>query len=245
MKRVAVLAALAVGALGLPAGASPKEIASVEICGHAGCKTVTERLDPRVIDGEPYVHPPAASSFYSLRMAAKEGDKTFSWTIYYVPSGYLRGIDERGSSNWMKLYPEGAAVLRSLSEGVEPFAKPVVTYARVGKRVARDPASYLRLYEIRSAGFRSLGKPDWIRIVLRSPEPSPWTDGRDDLQYSSSTHLLLRDGEYVLLSKPLAKRVSRGLSLSAPSRPRVALKAGIAGLGALAFLGLVAVRRRR
>jgi hypothetical protein len=245
MKRVAVLAALAVGALGLPTGAAAKEIASIEICGAAGCKTVTERVDPDVMDGEPYAHPPAASSFYSLRMTAKEGDKTFSWTIYYVPSGYLRGIDERGDSNWMKLYPEGAAVLRSLSENVEPFAKPVVTYARVGKRVARDPASYLRLYEIRSAGFHSLGRPDWIRIVLRSPQPSPWTDGRNDLQYSPSTRLLLRDGEYVLLSKPLAKRVVRGLSLSASSGPQVALKAGIAGLGALAFLGLIVVRRRQ
>jgi hypothetical protein len=225
MKRVAVLAALAVGALGLPTGAAAKEIASVEICGHAGCKTVTERVDPGVLDGEPYAHPPAASSFYSLRMTAKEGDQTFSWTIYYVPSG--------------------ASVLRSLAEGVEPFAKPVVTSARVGKRVARDPASYVRLYEIRSAGFRSLGKPDWIRIVLRSPQPSPWTDGRNDPQYSPNTRLLLRDGEYVLLSKPLAKRVVRGLSLSASSGPQVALKAGIAGLGALAFLGLIVVRRRQ
>ena len=245
MKRVAVLATVAVGALGLPLGASAKAIPSIEVCGAAGCKSVPDRPDPHLFDGEPYAHPPAPSSFYALKMTAKERGRTFSWTIYYVPTGYLRGIDERGSSNWMKLYPEGAAVLRKLSEGVEPFAKPVVTHARVGKRVARDPASYLRLYEIRSAGFRSLGKPDWIRIVLRSPQPSPWTDGQNDLQYSPSTRLLLRDGEYVSLSKPLAKRVRRGLSLSEPAGPRVALKAGIAGLGALAFLGLVVMRRRR
>jgi hypothetical protein len=247
MKRIAVLAALAVAAaLAFTASAPAKELVSLQICGASGCKTITDRvvLTNGVLEGQEFARPPAASGFYSVKGTVDAGDRTITWEMYYVPTGYMRGTTPGGEVSWLKLNALSAAFFRSASEGVEPFAKPVVTYARVGKRVARDPASYLRLYAIRSAGRRAPGKFDWIRIELRSKPPSPWTDGRNELEYSPSTRLLLRDGELVLLSKPLAKRVKRGLSLAAPSRPRVALKAGVAGPGALAFVGLVAVRRR-
>jgi hypothetical protein len=223
MKRVAVLAALAVAALGLTAGAAGKELVSLEICGSSGCKKVADRvvLQNGVIEGQEFAHPPAASGFYTVKGTVDAGDRTITWEMYYVPTGYMRGTTPGGEASWLKLNAAAAAFFRSVSEGVEPFARPVVTYARVGKRVARDPASYLRLYQVRSIGRRTPGKYDWIPVELRSPQPSPWTDGRNDLEYSPSKRLLLRDGELVLLSKPLAKRVKRGLSLAGPSARRV------------------------
>lgn len=216
MKRIAVLAALAVGALALSTGTAAKELVSLEICGTSGCKKVTDKvlLTNGVLEGQQFAHPPAASGFYTVKGTVDAGEQTVTWEMYYVPSGYTRGTTPGGEVSWLKLNALSAAFFRSASEGVEPFAKPVVTYARVGKRVARDPASYLRLYDVRSAGRRVPGKFDWIPIELRSRQPSPWTDGRNDLEYSPSKRLLLRDGELVLLSKPLAKRVRRGLSLA-------------------------------
>jgi hypothetical protein len=215
MKRIAVLAALAT-ALAFTASAPAKELVSLQICGASGCKTITDRvvLTNGVLEGQVFARPPVASGFYSVKGTVDAGDRTITWEMYYVPSGYMRGTTPGGEVSWLKLNALSAAFFRSASEGVEPFAKPVVTYARVGKRVARDPASYLRLYAIRSAGRRAPGKFDWIRIELRSKPPSPWTDGRNELEYSPSTRLLLRDGELVLLPKPVAKRVKRGLSLA-------------------------------
>ena len=143
----------------------------------------------------------------------------------------------------------GAAVPVYVLGGLEPFPKPELTSATVGeKRVEGDPASYLRLWEARSAGTPMPKGWDWLPIRLVSERPSPWTGADARLEYSPSANLVMRDGELVRLSNELAADVESASPLGAGGRNLqrwLIAAAALLAAALLASVGALAARRLR
>jgi hypothetical protein len=230
MTRTLALAALAAAALVLPGTALAKEIESVQVCGASGCRTETDTAALRVLEGsagesDTYVGPPAASAFHTVRVTVRAGEERVTWQSHLVLAArVMRTTDEANRAAWRRLPAKEQAAWEGLTRGVEPFARPTLTRVTVAGKAVVDPNSYLALYDIRRRGLVRPGKADWVTIRLRSAQPSPWTDGTNELSYSRSANLLTRDGELVRVPGALASRLERRASLRLPSsKPRSTL----------------------
>jgi hypothetical protein len=94
---------------------------------------------------------------------------------------------------------------------------PTVTRVVVGRRIAEETGSYLRLLRggVPAATFDS---PGWIPVRLTSQKPSPWTNDTTLLEVSRTGAWLVRDGWIYRIAPELAERVRRGRSLTASAR---------------------------
>jgi hypothetical protein len=253
MRKLA-LTLVTVAAFAASAGtATAKEMVKATFCGASGCASVTDRQTLRRLPagGETLSGPAAPGPFYTVRFTSRNEGQTTTWRIYYVPSGnVLAAPGEYGQMDWFPIWGKPSqSLMRRLTKGLVPFPAPRVTSVAIGSKVLRDGASsYLRLYDVESAGPAVPGTPDWVPITLRSGRPSPWTDPQATLLYSPSTKVLQRGTEFVKLPDGVASSVEA----ADPLRPTgdggftwLAVVLPIAGVAVLAGAAVVVVRLRR
>jgi len=224
MLRIALLfllfAAAGSAALALAGSAPAKEVSSVQVCGVYACNTITDRatleqfVEASGSDGS-YTGPAAPAEYYVVRVTVDAGEgQQAAWSDYYVPGAHVRrGTNEQGHAQWRRTTKDERAFLDATAAGLAPFPAPDITRARVGRKPAADPDSYLSLYRLRVSPYAYPKHPGWRRIRLTSAVPSPWTDGANVLRYLPKERLLDRDGEYVRLPRMLARAVQRAAAL--------------------------------
>jgi hypothetical protein len=223
--------------LSAPSAANAKA-GGLRFCGLDACRTVFDdgvvtAIIP-VMSGRnrPGVRPPVLSPFYSVRWSYADG-QTAGWpAVYYAPSAGLVRVDEMVVGKWIAIRDAGVAFERA-TRGISPFPTPRVTRVDVGNRRAREPASYVQLYEHLAQGSRvrdPVGRRPalewsnykalvryyvrdrrfWIRIRLTTASPSPWSDETTQLAVGRRHDLLRGDGTVVRVPRPLAQRIRKG-----------------------------------
>ena len=219
-KRIALLFAAATAALAVAGSAPAKEVSSVQVCGVSACNAITDRatlqqFEESVGADDSYVGPAAPAAYYVVRVTIDAGDgQQVSWSDYYVPAAHVRrGTNERGHAQWWRTTKAEGALLDATAAGLAPFPVPGVTKATVGRKPAAEPDSYLSLYRLRVSPYAYPKHAGWRRIRLTSAVPSPWTDGANVLRYLPRERLLYRDGEYVRLSRPVARAMQHAAAL--------------------------------
>jgi hypothetical protein len=236
--------------------AEAKELSSFMACGVAGC---AETRDPALLrrlihavelQGEPVsTRTPSPAPFLRLEFQAK-GDAGTSpaFSQYYVPSlGNLAIQTNPDAWTWVR-----AGRLQDLIDrvaaGVKPFPAPRIARVEIGGKVARDPASYSRLFRLGVPTDDYPDDGDWKDIRLETARPSPWSTGAATLAYSPSTDVLWRGSEFVKVPSRLAARLEARKSLAgattASSFPWAAFLGGI-GAAAVVVPAAFLVRRRR
>jgi hypothetical protein len=132
-------------------------------------------------------------------------------TAFYVPStGKVRHA-ENGLVSWFKL--ADADEMRTLTASLQPFSVPHVTRVTVAGRPARDPQSYLRIFEAARSWFVVI-LPNLLRITFKADAPSPWTDSGEDVFLSRKGRLLWIDGTIFKIPLQLAQRIRARRSLA-------------------------------
>ena len=248
---VPVLTAFAALALAAPAAA--KEVAKAELCGPAGCATVTDRDDLRLVPtgSESIAAPPPLGAFHRLTITMEGPDVhgTRPWTIWYVPAaGMIAAPGPTGEIAFHPVYGEAATFMKALAKTVRPYRAPRITRALVdGRPVSGDPATYGRLLTERSTGSTRDAGGDWVAVELASAAPSPWTNGEPMLLYSPRTRVLLRGPETIRLERSLADDLAHARALGTGGGRALFPWLVGAGLAAavLLFAALGAVLRRR
>lgn len=208
MRRVC-LASLAVAGTFFLSGAAQAKAppTGMDVCGATACVHLDWQAAEQfwVRAGETG-QPTAAAAFYLLRW---HFDAEPEQSAYYVPAtGGIRWIDGR---RWSVVSPAGVAALKQPLSTVEPYPAPTPTYVTVGRRVARHPETYLRLFD---------GKPsvifpatDWLVVTLRSEGASPWTNNAALVRIGKTAPYVVVDGWTYRIPRVVAKRARLALSL--------------------------------
>jgi hypothetical protein len=226
MKTALLAAVVAVSVLAVASGADAKGPPSgFQACGQNACVTITpndaEALAIKLFYGDgsrelfaPKVVP---GPFYTLRWHF-EGDMH---TGYYVPAlNLFRYVGDPASPavsstslvHWMHLDAQGQAALGRAFTPLQPYARPTPTRVTVGGRDVADPESYLRLWSVGKATYKwPTGR--FLKVVIASATPSPWTDGNAHLSIARRSPYLLRDGTVVRISAGLARQIRARVSL--------------------------------
>jgi hypothetical protein len=243
--RLALL--LAFAALLAPSGASAKELVAATVCGASGCRTVTDRGTLNEIPGgEDVTGLGAPAAYYRLNLVTAEpGGRRYGFTTYYVPSAKAMSWGEDGLYRLHRIYgPKANAVMRRITEGLEPYAPPRVTTAIVGTRrvTGAAAASYASLFTMGEPTQLDARPYDWVTVDLRSNRPSPWTDGKSELMFSPSTNLVEIGYEPVRVPGGVADDLAAGRTLyMEPGRSVPWGLVALAGVGVLAALSLVRI----
>jgi hypothetical protein len=235
-----LIAATALALLLSVAGAADAKLpgGGLRFCGLSGCRTVSDldvlsKIGLALAGSDRHAQtPPVPSPYYTVRWA-DGGRPIESWPgFYYVPSAGLVRVEEIRRVEWFPLR-EAQAAFDSAARGIAAFQGPRSTRVSVGKREARDPSSYLRLYELLSRGdhvadplgprpalewrnYKTLVRYFrrerllWIPIRLRTARPSPWSDEATQLSIGRHHDLLRGDGTVVRIQHEVAVRVRRG-----------------------------------
>lgn len=233
-----------------------KELASLKVCGTAGCKEVTDPALLRAaiglaeIQGEPVtIRSPLPAPFYRLEFMVK-GDEgsTPSFLQHYVPSrGAVTWRVGESAWGWIRA-GERRALYDEATSGVEPFSKPTITRVTIDGKPATDPGSYTRLFRLSRPTSDYPDDSDWIRIEFGSKTPSPWTTHASTIEYSPSEDILWRGTEFIKVPKAIAARIEARKSLALPSRsdsfPWVVLVGGVGGMALVIPTALFLGRRR-
>jgi hypothetical protein len=143
MKRSLLALAAAVAALAvLPGAAHAKVVMSLVACGSSGCIDVTEsgKVGHAVLDGSaPIIGPSRAEPFLRLRYGIGDGKELVErFTTTFLPaSGLIRNAD----GTWMRMDPDGVALLRTRTRGLEPFAASRLELPAAARRGEAAPAA--------------------------------------------------------------------------------------------------------
>jgi hypothetical protein len=131
--------------------------------------------------------------------------------------------------------------------GVTPFEAPRITRVEIAGKVARDPASYIRLFRLHSDTNDYPQDGDWRSIRVVTALPSPWSTPAATLEYSPSTDVLWRGSEFVEVPSRLASRLEARESLAGATTSSFPWAAFVGGIGAAAVVvpSAIFVRRRR
>jgi hypothetical protein len=209
MTRMSLALLVAAGALLLGGAAQAKAPPSgMDVCGASGCVHVGwQDAEKFWIRAGEAGRPTAAAPYYLLRW---HFDTEPEQSAYYVPAtGAMRWLD-RG--RWGAVSADGVAALKQPLSTIEPYPAPSPSYVTVGRRVARQPQTYLRLLD---------GKPstlypatDWLRVTLRSTYPSPWTNNASLIHLGRTAPFIVVDGWTFRIPRAVAKRARLGLSLN-------------------------------
>jgi hypothetical protein len=241
VSRALVAVVAGVGLLALASPAVAKEERAVGLCGPSFCfGVITPHEIALLSESGPVSGSPAAvAPFYVLAFSAEAEGREVSWRLYYVPSAALvRSDNGSGEARWAELAsPSQRKLLDELAAKVTPFPPPTLLEAHIGGRaVSGDLATYLDLFALPSSAAPVPNASDWVPIDLRSEKPSPWTDGRWDLAYSSEARVLERGTRIVALPDDLAGDldVRRALVEDDGSRPWPAVLAVLAAIAGLA-----------
>jgi hypothetical protein len=152
----------------------------------------------------------APAPYYRVRLV---GDRS-SIALWYVPGEAKLTLLPFGYDTfaWTTVAGSWRETLDALARRIDPYPVSTIARATVDGRAVADPQSYLVLWSL-------TGKPhgyprDYgVQIVLRSTQPSPWTDG-NFLQFLPRDRMLVRDGELVAVPRWIAARIGRRASLA-------------------------------
>ena len=250
MKRLVFAFAL-LALLTVPAPAMAKELTNVAVCGPDACAAITgeTNLHDFGASGEPDGTVPAPAPFYEIRFTVDAEGESHQWSSWYVPSAKrLATVDERTGVAWA---PIDEARLAVLARSLKPFARPEISSVTIGSRkVTENPASYLRLFTVESAGEAvPQGLADWEPVVFHAKGKTPWTLDQTSLFYSPSNGMLQRGIEIVKLPDEMAADISSGGSLvgaAGSSFPwRTVLFALLAAAALLIAASMIRPLRRR
>jgi hypothetical protein len=125
-------------ALAVPAAAHAKEIASVSVCGAAGCDDVTTIATPATLDGGGRGNPPgSAAPFYRVKVRVRAADEErVGWTFLYVPSVQkVRGDD----GTWMNPTSESLRALDRIVAGRRPLPASRLVLPTASAETAAPP----------------------------------------------------------------------------------------------------------
>jgi LPXTG-motif cell wall-anchored protein len=136
------LAALAAGALALPAGSAAKELAGLAVCGTNGCHRITgERALRGFENGGFETAPPArARAYYEVRARVKDdtGHVLPAFTVLYLRrSGLIRAEGDLGRHVWTQPAPATATALKRAARGLRPHPASGLGSVREPEPVAR------------------------------------------------------------------------------------------------------------
>jgi hypothetical protein len=215
MKRLVFSFAL-LALLAVPAPAMAKELTNVSVCGPDACAAITgeTNLHDFGASGEPDGSVPGPAPFYEIRYTFDAEGESQQWSSWYVPSAKrLASVDERTGVAWAPIDEPRLAVL---ARSLKPFARPEISSVTIGSRKVTDnPASYLRLFTVKSAGEAvPQGLADWEPVVFHAKDKTPWTLEQTSLFYSPSNGMLQRGIEMVKLPGGMAEEVRSGESLA-------------------------------
>lgn len=174
MKRLVFAFALLV-VLAVPAPALAKELTNISVCGPDACAAITGKSNLRNFGagGDPDGTVPAPAPFYEIRYTVDAEGESHQWSSWYVPSvKRLASVDERTGVSWMPIDEPRLAVL---ARSLKPFARPEISSVTIGSRKVTDnPASYLRLFTVESAGEAvPQGLADWEPVVFHAKGKTP------------------------------------------------------------------------
>jgi hypothetical protein len=249
MKRLVCAFAL-LALLAVPAPAMAKVLTNVSVCGPDACAAITgeTNLHDFGASGEPDGSVPGPAPFYEIRYTFDAEGESQQWSSWYVPSAKrLASVDERTGVAWAPLDEPRLAVL---ARSLKPFARPEISSVTIGSRKVTDnPASYLRLFTVKSAGEAvPQGLADWEPVVFHAKHKTPWTLEETSLFYSPSNGMLQRGIEMVKLPGGMAADVRLGESLSGGGSTfpwRTVLFALLAAAALLIAATLIRPLRRR
>ena len=124
MRRLSLLIVTA-ALLGLPAGASAKEVTKAALCGSDGCRVTRSGWVQEMHDvGVPISAPKKAAGFYTLRLTFTDGTQEIEGMAFrYVPAGGLFQMeDESGKPAWFTSTPGTAQALNRFAKGLKPYS---------------------------------------------------------------------------------------------------------------------------
>jgi hypothetical protein len=216
MKKLALISLLALVAA---APASAKELQSVAVCGVSDCVVFKSRRQADLLAhvGDTVTTTAPAGPYYTLTFKGNAEGEEHGWKSFYVPSTkQMVAVDDSTQlSRWMATLPGAQKLIARAIESLEPFPTPRVEYVRIdGNQVAADAQSYLRLFDVASAGTGEPTSYDWVAIDLVSSGTTPWTGSDRDLMFSPSGRLIERGGAQVRIDDGLAADIAAGRTLS-------------------------------
>jgi hypothetical protein len=210
-------------ALAAPAAAGAKGLMGAELCGSDGCR---QHRGGQLREGPafngPYsglggiIQPAAPSPWFRGNLLIGDGGKVFMRVpFFYVPGAKLMVQPGNGSEQPAWWHPLGAlkTIVEGLAATVHPFPTPTdIAVTANGKPVA-DPQSYLRLFTIGAKTDKYPSEDDFVDLTFTSKKPTPWTTGNVIVLYPKS-HLVIRDGQMVAVSRDTADRIARRAGLA-------------------------------
>jgi len=245
------LALVVIAALVAAAPAAAKELKSVAVCGPNDCVTYTSPADMEaLVEVDPSAAPPApAGPFYVLSVRIAEGDRTFGWKTFYVPSAHRQAVFDEGAgaTRWSDALPGARRLLDAAARNVQPFPTPRLAAVRVdGRTVSGEPQGYIRLFAAGSPTDADPPRWDWVPVDLVAPATTPWTGSDRDLAFSPSGRLVERGSVRTRIPDALAADVAAGrtLTFTEGGLPWSLLAAAAIAAAAVALAGALWIRRR-
>jgi hypothetical protein len=216
MKKLALISLLSLVAA---APASAKELQSVAVCGVSDCVVFKSRQKADLLAhvGDTVTTPAPAGPYYMLTFKGNAEGEEFGWKSFYVPSTKQTAfVDESTQlSRWADTLPGAQKLIAQATESLAPFPTPKIEYVRLdGNQIAANGQSYLRLFEVASAGTGEPTSYDWVPIDLVTSATTPWTGSDRDLMFSPSGRLIERGGTQVRIDDGLAADIAAGRTLS-------------------------------
>lgn len=231
MRRLIVVAAIA---LMLPAAAAAKWEGELRLCGSSGCRFLDRHTGHDawpLLDqlwGGSEVGPASPGPFYRVELLPPRS-RSAARTFYFVPGARV----VRDGEGWWRAFDPVAPLVEDAMRSIRPFGTPQIVHVDVNGKAAKNPQSYLMLFRLRApaqpisdpAGGRPRpGDPrvaryyervrrHWLPVTIVTRPASPWGDGRTEVWIGRRLDLVMRDGEVVRVSHPLAERIRRGDSL--------------------------------
>ena len=250
MKRLVLVLCIVV--LAAPPIAGAKGLFGVEACGPDGCQQQrSDQLEEG--PGGPFgpftglggiVRPAAPGPWYQMNFLLGDNGKLFMRVpLFYVPGSKLLITPGNGKEQPSWWHPQGElkTIVESLAARVKPYPTPTGIQVKANGKAVADPQSYLRLFTIGSKTDKYPTEDDSVYVTFTSKKPTPWTTGNLMVLYPKS-HLLIRDGQIVVIPADTSDRITRRASLAPGSSfPWLPLAAGVA----VVVLAAAVVRRLR
>ncbi|HEY1273763.1 MAG TPA: hypothetical protein VGF25_02585 [Thermoleophilaceae bacterium] len=125
MRRLAVVAVVALVPLAIAAPAAAKEAVKAKVCGKSDCVETKDRGILAVFQegGPPSEPPQAGAAWYRVRMTIDIGDgNRDSFPMVVAPRARVAGsADPGGAYQWYELTPAAAKAFTGLARGLEAF----------------------------------------------------------------------------------------------------------------------------
>ena len=211
MDRRTFLALATVAALATAGGGQAKAPSDgILVCGAGACSQLSQQDALYVpLSGGSTTEPTALSTYYVVRWQWPGQEEQ---TAYYIRSAQVLRVVIEDEAIWIGLGTGGEQVLSHVTNGLQPFKPPHLTRVTIGRKVARRPDTYARLF--RGAFVASTpGAYGWIPVRMRGDRPSPWSDDFTHVRISRRAAYVRIDGSDFRLPSRIARLARQRLPL--------------------------------